>query len=149
MAKQTDRFPVACFAPALTDAALAKYEALINGLGSDMGEVKDAMQTCLKCVKAWWDLPESKRGDKERFIVKHKDKEIEVAVTPLEKAHVSELDSVTPWMRELDTLSNKTDTGVFDSLPAGELRNAAFHLLWHCKEITLDREPMTLDKLPA
>jgi hypothetical protein len=32
---------------------------------------------------------------------------------------------------------------------AYELRNAAQHLLWHAKEITLDREPLTQDKLPA
>ena len=33
------------------------------------------------------------------------------------------------------------------SLESVELRDAAFHLLWHCKEITLDREPLTSDNL--
>jgi hypothetical protein len=52
-------------------------------------------------------------------------------------------------MRELSLLSNERGTGLFDGLRAGELRNAAFHLLWFCKELTLDREPLTVDKLAA
>jgi len=60
--------------------------------------------------------------------------------------HVKALWDVTPWMRELDLLSNIAGSGVFDRLK-GPIRDAAFHLLWHAKEITLDREPITQDKL--
>ncbi len=34
---------------------------------------------------------------------------------------------------------------VFDSL-AGDIRNAAYHLLWYARELTKDREPRTKDK---
>ena len=145
-----DQMPVACMAPPLTDAKLAAYDKLIKDC--DDARVADAMAMLMKCVKAWWVLPESKR-ESRGLVLMHRDdpakerKPITVPVTPLEETHVASLDAVTPWMAELDHLS-KGDVGLFDKLPLGELRNAAFHLLWHVKEITLDREPMTMDKLP-
>jgi hypothetical protein len=64
----------------------------------------------------------------------------------LEDAHVKLLWDVTPWLRELSLLSNARGDGLFDGLPAGPLRNALFHLLWHATEISLEREPLTVDK---
>lgn len=139
------RFPVACLAPALTDDTLSRYAALIAGLGPDQAELQDALAALLKCVATWWELPDSTespvhwawRGTQR------------VAQIPLSDALARALWDVTPWMRELDTLSTPRDDGPFDRLPPGELRDMAFHLLWHAKELTLDREPMTRDKLPA
>ena len=74
---------------------------------------------------------------------------IRVPETPLSQSLIETLWDVTPWMRELDLLSTPRADGLFDGLPSGELRDMAFHLLWHVKEITLDREPMTRDKVPA
>jgi hypothetical protein len=140
-------FPVACFAPALSDDLLASYTSLIAKC--DDAEVKDALESLLRPVAAWWALPESRRKDGQRVQVKHRGKEIAVEIAPLESAHVTALDKDVPWMRELSLLSNERGTGLFDGLRAGELRNAAFHLLWFCKELTLDREPLTVDKLAA
>lgn len=139
-----DKLPVACFAPPLTDALLARYKAVVEH--SPMSaEVRDAMASCLRCVEAWWELPESgRRGDLWKTV--HRGKEVEFEVKPLEKEHVAALDAVTPWPRELDTLSTPKADGLFDSLE-GEVRDVAFHLLWHAKEIALDREPVTQDKL--
>lgn len=139
--------PVACFAPPLTDETLARYRGLV-GQYAGPAEVKDALASLLACVAAWWELPESKPTDAPKLAIKHRGKDITVPVVPLEPEYVKALDPVTPWMREIDTLSNGGDTGLFDTLPAGELRDAAFHLLWHAKELTLDREPLTMDKLP-
>lgn len=162
----TTRIPVASFAPPLTDESLARYEELAN---EQEGELLDALTTLLACVKTWWELPESTRKDVTRwqsnYVVPNPDYDplaskltkqgqknklvpFTFEETPLEESHIEALDSVTPWMRELDTLSTPQDTGPFDSLPSGELRNAAFHLLWFAKELTLDREPLTKDKLP-
>lgn len=141
----TNQIPTACFAPPLTDEKLAEYKRLASGCQD--AEVKDAMETLLKCVEKWWELPESKRKDGDRFSIVHKGKKANYEVTPLEEDHVKELWEVTPWMRELNLLSNGADNGLFDKIPGGSLRNAAFHLLWLCKEITLDREPLTQDKL--
>jgi len=140
---QTNAMPVACLAPPLTDEKLATYKAMADGC--DDAEVKDAMQTLLACVEKWWELPESKRRGSV-YTVKHKGKDAEFPVVPMEAEHVKALWDVTPWMRELDLLSNIAGSGVFDRLK-GPIRDAAFHLLWHAKEITLDREPITQDKL--
>lgn len=136
--------PVACFAPPLTDELLARYRALAEAAEP---EVRDALQQLLTCVQAWWELPDSTSSDVRRWQFLHRGKQVECIEQPLDQEHIQALWGVTPWMRELNTLSNSQSTGLFDGL-AGELRNAAFHLLWFCKEITLDREPMTADKLP-
>lgn len=138
--------PVACFAPPLTDEKLASYRALADSCPD--AEVRDALGTLLACVAAWWELPESARTDVQRWAIRHRGKDVTFPVVPLEAEHVAALWDVTPWMRELNTLSNSKDTGLFDRLDRGELRDAAFHLLWFAKELTLDREPVTADKLP-
>ncbi len=137
--------PVACFAPPLTDEKIANYKLLINSQASS--EVADAMVMCLKCVEAWWNLPESTRTDVKRWGILHKGQKSEFVETPLEEDHIKKLWDVTPWDRELSTLSNSTSTGLFDTLPYCDLKNAAFHLLWFAKEITRDREPLSVDKL--
>lgn len=141
----SNTIPVACFAQPLTDETLANYAALVAGLPAS--ETKDAMQDCLACVSAWWALPESTRTDGSRLQIMHGGKSVEYSIVPLEKEHIEQLWNVTPWDRELNTLSNATDTGLFDLLTDKTLRDAAFHLLWHTKEITRDREPLTIDKL--
>ena len=142
----SNALPVACFAPPLTDDQLAEYETRIAAVPP--GELREALDRLLACVAAWWKLPESKRRAENVQTINHKGRDVRFGVTPMEADHVQQLWDVTPWMRELDALSTPRDDGLFDALQ-GELRNAAFHLLWHAKEITLDREPMTLDKLGA
>lgn len=144
----TKQMPVACFAPPLSDESLARYRELASA--QPAGELKDALDRLLACVSAWWELPESQPDhDHPRLAIRHRGKDVSVPLTPLEDRHVAALDAVTPWPRELDYLSNPEDSGLLDGLPPGELRDAAFHLLWHVKEIALDREPVTHDKLPA
>lgn len=141
--------PVACFAPPLSDETLARYQALVAALGPDQAELKDVLSGLMKCIQVWWELPESRRKPTLwKLYHVERQAEMEVPETPLEHAHVTALWDVTPWMRELDTLSTPLADGPFDTLPPGELRELAFHLLWHAKELTLDREPMTRDKVP-
>lgn len=133
--------PVACFAPPLTEETLAKYESMIAGI--ENAEIKDAMQSCFCCVQAWWQLPESKRKDGKKWTIKNRGRDTEYVETPLENEHVVSLWDVTPWDRECDSMA-----ALFDTIPVVDpIRNAAYHLLWHCKEITRDREPLTADKL--
>jgi hypothetical protein len=162
-----DRLPVACFAPPLTEDVLAGYRALADDPPADLphrGEVADALRTLLACVERWWGLPASKRTDGPVWYVSHRGrpgaqvKTVQVRETPLEDAHVAELWDVTPWMRELDGFGGYTNDrkeyvpGLFDLIPNEthkEVRDAAYHLLWYCKELTLDREPLTRDVLPG
>lgn len=218
----------------LTDEKLARYKQLIAGLGDDQARLKDALTMCLKCVEAWWELPESTRkdGTNWRATVGSEKKNMQFSAVPLEVEHVKKLWDVTPWMDELQALDGMFDTiqvdvakrnteaveswkqkvlGIIErehfpngdqkqassacellrlnekhkvlsetevkrlekmvapllasvkefqaamadkthpklpypKLEVAELRNAAFHLKWLCKEITLDREPITTDK---
>ena len=145
MPTTTNQIPVACFAPELTADKIAEYTTLI-GATDPTSEVGDALRCCLTCVQAWHDLPVSTRQDSDRYTIQHLGETVSYSVTPLEESHIAALWNVTPWMNELNMLSNSQGTGVFDQL-TGELRNCAFHLLWYCKEITLDREPLSQDKL--
>lgn len=143
---ESKTIPVGCFAPPLSDKTLAEYKELIKEAD---GEIKDELEKLLTCVSAWWHLPEPKKTGREpRLALLHRGEEMEVPIIPMDPAHVEKLDPVTPYMRELNTLSNEAGTGLFDRLRAGPLRECAFHLLWFAKEITLDREPLTQDKLP-
>lgn len=145
-----------CFAPPLTDERLARYEELVQALPEVRRELRDALTTCLNCVKAWDALPVSTRPAAARMELATIGKICDVV--PLEEAHVEALWDVTPYPRECGPLEQ-----LFETLPTGranpdgsgdvvdqaafELRNAAFHLLWHVKEIANDIEPRTADTL--
>lgn len=64
-------------------------------------------------------------------------------ITMLEDDQISRLFDVTPWPRECNAMQE-----CFEELPPGDLRNAAFHLLWYGKELSEDRQPLTNDRLP-
>ena len=139
----TSHLPVACFAPPVSDESLAGYEAEIALLPAS--EAKEALAMCLACVKAWWVAPESTEEGVKWNITRqgkpHSFKEI-----PLSEDLIKSLWDTTPWPSELRRLSNETGAGLFDALE-GKIRDIAFHLLWHCNEISIDREPLTTDKL--
>jgi hypothetical protein len=50
-----------------------------------------------------------------------------------------------PWDEELDVIAAEFEK--ISNETHRDLRNAAFHLLWHAKELVRDREPITTDKL--
>jgi hypothetical protein len=125
------------FAPPLDDAKMGAYRAAVAQQSA--GPVKDALAALLACCARWWDLPEpqgtrtwdhpSGRG----------------AVVGLEEAHARELDDLIPWAHELDAMQT-----LFEGIDAAQnkpLRDIAFHLLWHVKELDRGREPLTSDKL--
>lgn len=152
--------PIACAAPPLTDELLAAYDKLIKGLPA--GPVRGALEACYACVLAWWNLPVSTKKHNGTTYRLTQDRGYNII--PLEDAHIKSLDATTPWdyechaMRELfETLPKGVteipatpDAPAYNKLTdqaAHNLCNAAFHLLWHCLEITKDREPITQDKL--
>jgi hypothetical protein len=70
-------------------------------------------------------------------------------ITPLPQSEVERLWDDVPWPHECDAIQ-----GLFDRLPVGakgseenDRRNAAFHLLWYARELTMDRTPLTSDRL--
>lgn len=135
------------FAPPLSDDLLAKYRATIDGL--DAGPVRDALDTLYKCCAQWWELPESS-GDENGGRRAHTSGM--GTIVPLDKKLAGDLYDAIPWTHELNAMGGYTTDrgqyvpGLFDDL-TGDVRAAAFHLLWHVKELDLDREPITADQL--
>lgn len=135
--------PVACFAPPMSDELFASYEAEISSLSNV--EIKEALTTCLACVKAWWAAPDSTE-EGVKWDITHQGKAHSFKEIPLSEDLIKALWDTTPWPSELKRFSNEMGTGLFDTL-SGKIRDIAFHLLWHCNELSIDREPLTVDKL--
>lgn len=139
------QLPVACFAPPLTDELLADYHALIRDLPE--GEIAAAMHACMTACLAWWQIPESQRTDGPKITLRHQGVTKVITVTPLEDDQVKQLWDAVPWSYECNAIQALFDTLPNDTPPQKQLRDAAFHLLWHAKELAHDREPLTADKL--
>lgn len=136
MAKKLNPRIGGSFAPPLTDSKISQYKSLIESQTS--GPLKDSLTTLLKCCEHWYNIPESE-GTQVR------DHPSGVGnIVPLDEVSMEALDDDIPWEHELNAIQ-----GLCDAIPVSEkeLRDAAFHLLWHVKELNLDREPLTADKL--
>ena len=126
-----------CLAPPLSDEKLAAYADLATGQPD--GPVRDAMCCLLDCVKIWWELPESTEASTPHLAGKGR-------IVPLTADLKAKLFDAIPWDHELAGIQTLFDALPNDPGPAKQLRDAAFHLLWHVKELNRDREPITLDK---
>lgn len=147
------------FAPPLSDAKLAGYKSAVAALPAS--PAKDACASLLHCCGVWWGLPEP-AGTKATAHPSGKG-----TIVAMSDGHKQALDEHIPWGHELDSMQN-----LFDGLPTGTegeqfvdvdggkvrraivtdpkakaVRDMAFHLLWHVRELNLDREPLTADKL--
>lgn len=169
----TTRLPLASFAPPLTAEIIDDYETLAQGLTEpSQAEIRDILLRCLACVKAWWDLPESTlSGDK--FDMSYQGFSAPVEIKPMEKDHIQAIWDVTPfpgtaeyWQSVIEKLPTGVETNGYQPIigsdgvqrmiestrivdaEAKKLRDIAFHLIWHVRELALDREPTTQDKLP-
>lgn len=147
MIREQESLPAACFAPPLTDDLLRAYRILADALPDSRGDVRDALRECLKAVETWWGLPESKgnaRHDGHLLLVHRKEERL-VRITGLSETLKKELWDSIPWDYEIAAMEK-----LFESISnetGRELRDAAFHLLWHVRELSLDREPLTQDAL--
>lgn len=121
------------FAPPLDESTLVSYHTTITQLQDS--QVKEYLIKVYECVAAWWNLPESSGEGTPHPSGRG-------TIVDLTEEVKKELWDLIPWQEELNIIS-----GVFDTLPAGQIRNMAFHLLWHVNELNLDREPMTADKI--
>ena len=129
----------ACLAPPLTDELLVQYKTLAE---SASPEIKEAMVTLLNCCLKWWDLPESTTASGQ---VVNAANGKGTKVVSLADDIKQSLDQDIPWTRELNGMGELFDS--IDPVSQRDLRNAAYHLLWHVKELDADREPLTHDKL--
>lgn len=132
------------FAPPLDLGALKGYRDLAFVAS---GPVAEAMQKLARMVEVFQETPESTlAGTPHPATIDLIDKSGKpippMMVVPLEQAEITRIDERVPWDHEIEGYR-----GLFEALPTGSLRNAAFHLLWFAIELSKDREPLTSDKL--
>lgn len=125
------------FAPPLSESKLNQYEAMIKAL-PETSQIRDAMTNLLKCCREWWKLPDSTTNP----ILHNSGKAV---VVKLDDAISKALWDFIPWKTELASYGTLFDS--IDAVSQADLRNAAYHLLWHVNELELGREPITTDKL--
>jgi hypothetical protein len=123
------------FAPPLTDELLAEYKAAVDALPASA--LKDGLLILYNCCQKWWEQPESTEGTTLHPSGAG-------TIVSLDPAIAKALWDHIPWKEELATIQV-----LCDAIPASQqkLRHCAFHLLWHAKELEMDREPMTSDKV--
>ena len=111
-------------APPLTTAVLQRYRVLIAGVPAET-PVASLLARLYGCVQTWHQHPSM--GDRRGM-----------ALTPATQAALAAL---LPSAADLDHIGR-----VLETIPPGShraLRNAAFHLLWFCRELAKGREPLT------
>lgn len=137
MAKKTTRIG-GSFAPPLSDEILDTYEDLI-GLMQPRTKLREALDVLLNCARQWWNQPESTGGITRPHPVGVG------TIVDLDEPIAAALYDHIPWDYELKAYGELFED--LDATSQKELRDAAFHLLWFGWELTLDREPITADKL--
>lgn len=117
------------FAPPITN--LDAYRALASKTSD---EIREAMISLCDMVDLFNKTPKSKLNGSSHPSGKG-------VVIPLESVEIKRIWDAVPWSSECDRMGV-----LFDSL-TGDVRNAAYHLLWYARELTMDREPITTDTL--
>lgn len=120
------------FAPPLNQQKLDRFKQLASDAGAQTGEY---MTTLIAMVEKFLETGASSSPGKPHPSGVGR-------IIPLDDAEKTRIWDSVPWREELEMMS-----AVFDQLPKGETRNAAFHLLWYGRELNSDREPITNDNL--
>lgn len=127
------------FAPPIDEALLAQYQQLAAAADPQHEQAAEALRVLLNCFCQWWEQPES-GPDGSRPHPSGRG-----TIVPLDEPIAQALYQHIPWREELDMYA-----ALFERIDAHKhaaLRNAAFHLLWYARELDLDREPITADKV--
>jgi hypothetical protein len=124
------------FAPPIDAAAVSRYRALADHAGNPA--TTEYMRKLCDMVDLFHATPASKRPGKPHPSGRG-------VITPLEAAEVDRIFEAVPWPHELDMMGVVFEQ--LDPISQRDVRNAAFHLLWYGRELCLDREPITTDRL--
>jgi len=120
------------FAPRITDDKLEEYRQLAGNVPDQ--RCSEYMIQLVEMLDLFNETPESSLPGTKNPLAG--------MVVPLEDAEIKRIWDKVPYMEECDLIGK-----AFDILPPGEQRNAAYHLLWYARELTLDREPMTQERV--
>lgn len=133
--------PVACRPKSITDESLARYRQLIDEM--PRSAVRDTLDEFHRAVAKWWELPESTKAEPRLWNTSGGRKLTE---QPMDQEIIDELFELVPWPEEMPAKAELINQH-FANQPETELKRAAYHLLWYATELSLDREPCTMDKV--
>lgn len=134
------------FAPPIDAELLSSYRKIAAGLPDS--PVADGIRKLCDMVETFQQTPASPLQGTPHPVGRVRTPAGIIGVpmiVPLEESEVKRIWDAVPWEHEIDALGK-----VFDSIPNETdkpTRDAAFHLLWFARELSLDREPMTTDRL--
>lgn len=126
------------FAPPIDAQKLAHYRDLSMQV-NDPPTMESMVELC-DMVELFQQTPPSTRPGKPHPSGRG-------VITPLGEGEVDRIWDAVPWPDELDLMSARFEK--LDPVSQRDIRNAAFHLLWYGRELCLDREPITTDRLEA
>jgi hypothetical protein len=165
------------FAPALDSSKVSNYRSTINAYAPS--HLKETLVGLCDMVDLFNLTPPSTnpprphpiapkgtlviRGLRERDAEgKETGKQLkpDVSISPriidLEDAEIARIWDAVPWPHEVDALQAELDKWFADETASKvapksltDLRNAAYHLVWYARELTLDREPLTAESVKA
>lgn len=124
-------------APDITPTKLTHYRELAQTADRSVGEV---MVSLCDMVEHFRKTPDSKLPGKPVQFMNAGNK-VGIAI-PLEPDEIARMWDHVPYRDEIVMYGER-----FENIPQGDLRDAAFHLLWFANELTKDREPMTREKV--
>jgi hypothetical protein len=133
------------FAPPVDEVKLASFETLATTAPE---RIALAMKRLLLMLRTFRQTPRSGLPGRPHPSGRG-------TIVPLEDPEIRRIWDLVPWInaKQREEFGNPGDDDcdqygvLFDSLPLGDLRNAAYHLLWFARELALDREPITNDTL--
>lgn len=140
-----------CLAPVLDDERLAAYE---QRAAAAPPAVREAMTGLIAMLRKFRETPDSTLPGEPldtsytRNPFRHPETGEPVDPprrVPLEAAEIDRIWDDVPWEHEIRAMDDLF--AAIDNTTHKPLRDAAFHLLWFARELRLDREPLTQDKL--
>ncbi len=127
-------FIVGTFAPVITPELLSTYRTIVEEQAPK--EIRQELLNLCQMMEVFQETPESQEP-------KEPHPTNTGFVQRLSEAEIRRIDSFVPWDWEIKALARQCR----DLPPKSATRKAAYHLLWYARELTLDREPCTRNKL--
>jgi len=124
------------FAPRITEDTLVHYEALA-ALVSD-SRIRESMTELIAMCRAFLLHPEASGPGSPHATGRG-------SIVPLDDAVIQEIWDLVPWQDEIDLMAGRFE--LINAVTEKETRDAAHHLLWYARELTMDRRPITADTL--
>lgn len=120
------------FAPTIDEQKLAEYRTIASAV--EDRQAAQYMTDLCDMVELFKQTPDSTESGVPHPVIG--------VIVPLAQEEIDRIWDAVPWPQECDVIGE-----VFETLTDPAQRNAAFHLLWYARELSVDREPLTKERI--